>query len=99
MGLQKEGHRLGYRVLLAEDSADIRDLLKLHLAVDGRFEVVAESENGDRVLELVRREQPDLLISDMSLEGTSGVELIESLRAECPSCKILVFSGYASATP
>jgi DNA-binding NarL/FixJ family response regulator len=90
---------VGYRVILAEDSPDIRDLMRLHLTVDGRFEVVAESENGDDVLELVRREQPDVLISDMSLEGTSGVNLIQALRDECPTCKILVFSGYASATP
>jgi DNA-binding NarL/FixJ family response regulator len=85
-------------VLLAEDAADIRALMKLHLAVDGRFEVIAESENGDEVLDLVRREQPDLLISDMSLEGTSGLPLIEGLKRECPACKILVFSGFASAT-
>lgn len=90
---------MGYRVVLAEDSPDIRDLMRLHLTVDGRFEVVAESENGDDVLDLVRREQPDVLISDMSLEGTSGVHLIRTLRQECPDCKILVFSGYASASP
>ena len=90
---------MGYRVVLAEDSADIRDLIKLHLTVDGRFEVVAESDNGDDVLDAVRHEQPDLLISDMSLEGTSGVPLIRSLRAQCPACKILVFSGYATASP
>ena len=90
---------MGYRVLLAEDTPDIRDLMKIHLAVDGRFEVVGETENGDHVLELVRREQPDLLISDMTLEGTSGIALIQALKQECPSCKIIVFSGFASTTP
>ena len=90
---------MGYRIVLAEDSADIRELMRLHLAVDGRFELVAESDNGDDVLDVVRREQPDVLISDMSLEGTSGVDLIRALRSECPTCKILVFSGYASASP
>jgi two-component system response regulator DesR len=89
---------MGYRVLLAEDTADIRDLLKLHLSVDGRFDVVAETENGDEVVRLARQEQPDLLITDMSLEGVSGVSLIETLRRECPACKILVFSGFGSST-
>ncbi|MQB01146.1 MAG: response regulator [Actinobacteria bacterium] len=89
---------MGYRVLLAEDTADIRDLMKLHLSVDGRFEVVAETESGDEVLELARDEQPDLLITDMTLDGTSGVPLIQAMRRECPGCKILVFSGLAGSS-
>lgn len=89
---------MSYRVLLAEDAADIRDLMKFHLSVDGRFDVVAETENGDEVLRIARSEQPDLLITDMSMEGASGVPLIEALRRECPDCKILVFSGLASST-
>jgi NarL family two-component system response regulator LiaR len=89
---------MGYRVLIAEDAVDIRDLMRLHLAVDGRFEVIAETGNGDEVLQLARHEQPDLLITDMTLEGVGGIPLIEALRRECPSCKILVFSGLAGPT-
>lgn len=89
---------MSYRVLLAEDTADIRDLMRFHLSVDGRFDVVAETENGDEVLQMARSEQPDLLITDMSLEGVSGVPLIEALRRECPACKILVFSGLAGSS-
>jgi CheY-like chemotaxis protein len=40
---------------------------------------------------------PDLLISDVSMPGLSGVNLAIQIKAECPACKILLFSGHATA--
>jgi len=84
--------------MLAEDAADIRDLMRFHLMMDGRFDLVGESGDGDDLVALVQREQPEVLISDMSLPGMNGLGLIETLRRECPACKILVFSGFAMAS-
>jgi DNA-binding NtrC family response regulator len=39
---------------------------------------------------------PDLLISDVLMPGLSGVDLAIQIRAECPECKILLFSGQAT---
>ena len=39
---------------------------------------------------------PDLLISDVLMPGLSGVDLAIQIRAECPDCKVLLFSGQAS---
>jgi DNA-binding NtrC family response regulator len=39
---------------------------------------------------------PDLLISDVMMPDISGIDLAIQIRAECPECKVLLFSGQAS---
>ncbi len=47
-------------------------------------------------LAALRSDKPDLLISDVAMPGISGVELAIKMRAQCPNCKILLFSGQAA---
>jgi CheY-like chemotaxis protein len=47
-------------------------------------------------LAAARSKAPDLLISDVEMPGLSGVDLAIQIKAECPDCKILLFSGQAS---
>jgi CheY-like chemotaxis protein len=43
-----------------------------------------------------RSKAPDLLISDVVMPGISGIELAIRMRAQYPTCKILLFSGQAA---
>jgi DNA-binding NtrC family response regulator len=47
-------------------------------------------------LAAARSESPDLVISDVAMPGISGVDLAIQIRAQYPSCKILLFSGQAA---
>jgi DNA-binding NtrC family response regulator len=47
-------------------------------------------------LEAARSRAPDLLISDVVMPGVSGVDLAIQIKAECPECKVLLFSGQAA---
>ena len=49
-------------------------------------------------LAAARSEAPDLLISDVTMPGISGIDLAMTMRAQYPKCKILLFSGHP-ATP
>jgi signal transduction histidine kinase len=67
------------RVLLAEDEQDLRDFVRAIL--EKYFEVVVAAD-GYEALELARREQPDLVISDAMMPGMSGVDLCRALRED-----------------
>ena len=65
-------------ILIAEDDADIRDLLKLYLEGEG-FRVV-EADNGADALTLAREQTPDMAILDIMMPKMNGFELTRALR-------------------
>jgi CheY-like chemotaxis protein len=69
----------GLRVVVVDDDPDARDLLVTLLAQ--RHAVVFAAECAAEALDLVRREQPDVLISDIAMPEEDGYMLIAKLRA------------------
>jgi DNA-binding NtrC family response regulator len=51
-----------------------------------------------KALIAARSDIPDLLLSDVTMPGLSGIDLAIGIRAQHPKCKILLFSGQATAT-
>jgi len=56
---------------------------------------VLEADSGKRAIELGRQHEIDLVISDFSMPGMSGAELVERLCAERPGLKAIIATGYA----
>ena len=84
--------RSSIRILLADDHEIVRDGLKRILAAAGDLEVAGEAADGDRALALVRANDYDVAMLDMSMPGLSGIDLIKRLKAEKPALKLLVLS-------
>jgi DNA-binding response OmpR family regulator len=80
-------------VLVADDDADIRDLLQQVLESAG-FEVVAVG-NGREALELARRRSPDALILDLVLPGLTGWEVAARLAREAGNAPPVVILSAA----
>jgi CheY-like chemotaxis protein len=49
-----------------------------------------------KALEAARQQAPQLLITDVVMPGLSGIDLAIALKEDCPSCKVLLFSGQAA---
>lgn len=79
------------RVLIADDHKIVRDGLKRILA-GTELEVAAEAASGDEALTLVRANDYDIAMVDMSMPGLSGIALLKRLKAEKPKMKLLVLS-------
>jgi PAS domain S-box-containing protein len=72
--------RTSKRVLVVEDDKDIANLIRLHLAGDGREVLVAQ--RGDEALEMARRERPDLITLDVLLPDADGFGVLEKLKSD-----------------
>ncbi|WP_367322609.1 response regulator transcription factor [Streptomyces sp. HUAS ZL42] len=68
------------RVLIADDDADIRDLVAFKLTQSGHQ--VTAVEDGMAALRAVREELPDLALLDIRMPGMSGLDVCRELRSE-----------------
>ncbi len=81
------------RVFVVDDEPAIAFTLAAILRLNGYD---AESfVNPLEALEAIAANLPDLLISDVMMPEMSGVDLAVRLKEECPTCKVLLFSGQA----
>jgi DNA-binding NarL/FixJ family response regulator len=88
-------HRRAIRVLLADDHALVRRGLKRILADAADVTVVGEARDAADVLHVVRTCPADVLLLDLSMPGTSGLDLLAAVRRECPRLTVLVLSLHA----
>lgn len=76
-------------ILLVDDNATMRQILKLYML--GRLYTFLEAETAEAALELLQRERVDLLIVDIHLGNVDGPSFVRMLRAQDPStCAIPV---------
>ena len=75
-------------VLVADDDADIRDLVAFKLEQAG-LEVIAV-EDGESALEEARVREPALAVLDISMPGLSGIDVCRILRSEPATAGILI---------
>jgi two-component system cell cycle response regulator DivK len=69
------------RILIVDDSEDMRVLLAQILEEEGENYDVLFAEDGEQALAEAEREQPDLILLDMSLPGMSGWDVAARLRS------------------
>lgn len=69
-----------YKILIADDEAEIRSLLRLYL--ENEHYQVIEAEDGVQALELLKKEQPALCVLDIMMPKLDGYRVLQKLREE-----------------
>jgi len=82
------------RTLLVDDVEDIRALLRLQMDHDGRFDVVAEAENGEQAVDLAREHRPDVVVLDLAMPVMDGLTALRELRSIIPDVRVVILSGF-----
>lgn len=85
------------RVIIIDDEEDIRIVLK-EIFTRAGFDVRVAS-NGDDGLNLLREQGAELVITDIIMPGTDGVQTAYDIRMEFPKTKIIVMSGGGNLAP
>lgn len=82
------------RVLLADDHILLRQGTRALLREAPDIDIVAETEQGEDVIALVRRLHPDVVLLDIRLQGMNGVDTARLLRQDHPDVKIIMLTAY-----
>lgn len=83
------------KVFLCEDEFVVREGIKNNIdwATSG-YEFVGEASDGELALPLIRKLEPDIVITDIKMPFMDGLELSRVIRRELPSTEIVILSGY-----
>ncbi len=79
-------------VLLVDDHAIIREGLRSLLEKQPDMEVLADTDEGRKAVELVRELSPDVVIMDVTMAGLNGIEATRLIVAEFPEVKVIALS-------
>jgi DNA-binding NarL/FixJ family response regulator len=85
------------RIVIADDHAIVREGLKRIIEEAQDLKLEAECADGNEVMQHVRETEFDVLVTDLSMPGRSGMELIRLAKVERPKLRILVLSMHQEA--
>jgi DNA-binding NarL/FixJ family response regulator len=95
MKKRKEHHNKSnskIRILIVDDHTVVRQGLILLINQEPDLKVCAEAENASQALEVIKKQQFDLAIVDISLDGPNGIQLTERIKAQQPHLPVLVLT-------
>ena len=82
------------KILLVDDDSDIREILKEHLILHGGL--VAEANDGSKAFEMIKMHDFDVVVSDLRMPNTSGIELIKLVRGYAGKApRMILMSSFA----
>jgi DNA-binding NarL/FixJ family response regulator len=78
---------------LTDDHKIVRDGIKMMLLSEPGLKIILEADSVMQLLEKLKERIPDILVLDLNLPGTGGLDAIEVLKSRCPEMKILILSS------
>ena len=85
------------RILVVEDFEPWRDFFRAELQRNLEMEIVGELSDGTQIVQEVERLRPDVVLMDIGLASTNGIEAAKLVRECSPNTKILFVSENRSA--
>ena len=83
------------KLLIADDHKIVRDGLRSLLEKQPGMEVVGEAQTGRETIRMARQKKPDVLIMDISMPDTNGIEAAKKILAALPGIKIIALSMHS----
>jgi DNA-binding NarL/FixJ family response regulator len=81
------------RIAIADDHPIFRDGLRKLLVLEEDFQVVAEAHDGKEVLDILQRDEPDILLLDLKMPGLDGLSTLQRLQAQKTKTKVIVLTA------
>jgi len=82
------------RILIVDDEKLLLESLELILSMNESFTITGLAHDGKEALDILEKEQVDIALVDLNMEGMSGQELISKVKTTYPKTKILVLTTF-----
>jgi two-component system response regulator DegU len=79
-------------ILIADDHSLIRQGLKQILELEEDIVVIAQASNGSEAVQMAKEHNPDIILMDINMPGTNGLQAIKEIKQDKLECKIIVLT-------
>lgn len=86
------------RVLICDDYAPMRVLLRTIIELRPGLTLVGEARDGHEAIAEAERVQPDVILLDLAMPRKTGLEALQELGRIAPAAKVVIFSGFSIAS-
>ena len=86
------------RVVLVDDSADLRSLVRMALDREPDFTVVAEASDGASGIEAVAAHKPHLVLLDIAMPVMDGLQALTLIREDSPGSIVVMLSAFTGSS-
>jgi two-component system invasion response regulator UvrY len=97
-GFRSRCGRKPIKIMLVDDHAVVRAGVRRLLEQDTAYQVIAEAGSDERACALYQLHHPDVIVLDLSMPGTGGLELIRRILDQASDARILVYSMHEDAS-
>lgn len=87
------------QILLVDDHQVVRDGLQRMLEQEDDLRIVGQSSNAEETLARIDELSPDIVLMDIKMPGTDGIELTRQVKRRLPSCNVIMLTLYDQYLP
>jgi len=80
-------------VVVVDDAAEVRAVVRAQLGLSRRFAVVGEGGSGQDAIRLASEHRPDAILLDLRMPGVDGLAAIGGILAASPGTRVVVYTG------
>lgn len=82
-------------IVIVDDHKMVRQGIKMLLQVENDFRIIGEADNGFSALQLIYSQHPDVIVTDLAMQGMTGIELCRQVRKCLPQTQCVILSMYS----
>ena len=84
-------------ILIVDDHAIVREGLKMVLDLETDLEVVGQASDGGQAVAMASELSPDLVLMDVLMEGTDGIDACRRIKSSRPETRVLMLTSHSAA--